>query len=114
MAEGNAMTIPYAPPLFAQPVINPSIGGFGRPVPYISPSEWQNAPTGLGVSNMVEGGDDAAQMRSLVDTIRAACGRADRYCFGPDPSAKGASLCATSSVEQAFVKPLQGRSEPRR
>lgn len=102
------MTVPYAPTAFSAPIVNPSVGGFGRPIPYISTSVYKFAPTAMDVTNLVQGGDEAAQTQALWDTIRRASAWADRYCFGADPAAKGASLAATLSVESGYIKLLKG------
>ena len=102
------MTTPYAPPLLAQAIYNPSVGAFGQPVAYISPSQWEYAPTGIDASNLVEEGSGQSQTQALYDLIASASDWADRICMGADASAKGASLCATMSVEQMMVKQLQG------
>lgn len=99
------MAAPYTPTAFAAPIINPAVGGTGaNPVPYISVSQYQFAPTAMDTSTLVQGGNAQAQTQSLADTIRRASRWADRYCFGADPAAKGASLAATLTVESAQVK----------
>lgn len=108
--------VPYAPTPFTSPIVNPQIGGYGAPVPYISCSMYQFAPTAMDTTSLVPessvvialGGDAAAQTQALYDTIRRASAWADRICFGADPSGKGASLAATMSVESAYVKILNG------
>lgn len=99
---------PYTPTPFATPVINPAIGGTGvNPVPYISVSQYKFAPTAMDTSTLEQGGSQGAQDQALFDTIKRAGRWADRYCFGADPAAKGASLAATLSVESAKVKLLR-------
>lgn len=102
------MAVPYTPTTLTTPIINPAVGGYGAPIPYISNSVYSFAPTAMDVSNLVQGGNTQAQEQALYDTIRRASGWADRYCFGADPAAKGASLAATLSVESAYVKVLRG------
>ena len=102
------MTVPYAPTPFATPIINPRVGGFGLPYPYISVSQYRFAPTAMDTENLVPDGDEAAQTQALADTIRRQSSEMDIYCFGADPAAKGASLCATQTVDAAYVKILGG------
>lgn len=102
------MTTPYAPTPLDTPLINPSVGGYGVPFPYLSCSEYNFAPTAMDTATLIEGGDAVAQTRSLADVITRASRWADRYCFGADPAPKGASLCATQNVEQGYFKMLRG------
>ena len=83
------------------------MGGSGVPYPYVSNSEYIFAPTAMDPNNLVPTGDSAAQAQSLADTIRRASAWADRFCFGADMSAKGASLCATVSVETDLVQVMR-------
>lgn len=102
------MTMPYSPTLLATPQINPVIGGYGIPIPYISPSQYTFAPTAMDVSNMVVNGNTQSQTQALADVIRRSSGLMDRYCFGADSSSKGASLCATMNVEAAYFRVMNG------
>lgn len=99
---------PYEPSAFTTPVVNPAVGGAGAPVPYVSNSMYANAPTAMDVLNLVPGGNAQAQAQALADTLRRAAAWADRYCFGQDMAAKGASLAATQSVEAAQVRVVNG------
>lgn len=105
-ADSSSLT-PYTPTPFASPIANPAVGGAGRPYPYVSNSQYAFAPTAMDVLNLVPGGNAATQAQSLADTLRRASAWADRVCFGADASAKGASLCATISVETDMV-PVTG------
>lgn len=98
---------PYTPTPFASAVANPAVGGTGVPYPYVSPSQYQNAPTAIDTSSLVPG-SAGANLQSLADVLARASGWADRICFGADPAAKGASLCATLSVESAQVPVIRG------
>lgn len=106
------MTAPYFPPVLATPIINPRVGGFIRPVPYLSLSQYRYAPTAMDVSQMVPLGSedfqitDQDQMQSLQDVIRRASGWIDRFLFGAAEAAKGASLCASQSVGDGWFKPM--------
>ena len=99
---------PYSPTAFTTPVVNPAIGGMGTPYPYISVSQYQFAPTAIDTSNLVPGGNAAAQTQSLADTIRRASGWADRLVFGADAASKGASLSATLTTEMDYMDVIRG------
>ena len=99
---------PYTPTPFATPVANAAVGGTGVPYPYVSASQYQNAPTAMDVSNLVPGGSVADQTQALADVLARASAWADRICFGADPASKQASLCATLSVETAQVPLIRG------
>lgn len=99
---------PYVPASFATPIANPAVGGAGTPFPYVSVSEYKFAPTAMDVSSLVPNGGEADQDQSLADILRRASGWADRICFGADPAAKGASLCATLSIESGSVSVVRG------
>lgn len=103
------MTIlPYTPTPFTTPVANPAIGGSATPYPYVSISQFNFAPTGVDTDDLVVGGAAVDSAQALADTLRSASAWADRIVFGADPAAKGASLCATLSVEVAEVPILKG------
>jgi hypothetical protein len=99
---------PFAPELFDAPILNPAVGGFGKPFPYISPSTYKFAPTAMDLGNLVPNHRGQSQEQALASVINRACGRADRFCFGADPAAKGASLCATLSVESTTTMVKSG------
>ena len=100
--------VPYTPTPFTTPVANPAVGGSGTPYPYISVSEYMFAPTAVDTQNLNPQGSGEDQIQSLSDVIRRASSTADQYLFGADPSAKGASLCATLSVETGLFPILKG------
>ncbi len=98
------MTVaPYTPTPLTVPIWNPAVGGTGTPYPYISTSQYSYAPTSVDTNSLYADGSSEDQLQVLGDTIRRASGWADRIVFGADPAAKGASLCATLSVEVARV-----------
>ncbi|MDE2106428.1 MAG: hypothetical protein KGL39_54940 [Patescibacteria group bacterium] len=99
---------PYTPTPFSTPVANPAVGGSGTPYPYVSNSQFDFAPTGVDTSNLYPGGSAQQQAQVLADVLRRSSAWADRIAFGADPAAKGASLCATLSVEVAEVPILNG------
>lgn len=103
------MAVPYTPPAFATPIINPVIGSGGTPpIPYISNSEFTFAPTALDANHLYPGGTAAKSAQSLADTIRRASRWCDDICFGADAAAKGASLAASLSVQAAMVRVKSG------
>lgn len=98
------MTSPYLPTALSSPVLNPATGSSGaNPFPYISVSEYQYAPTAIGIPSLKPGGSSADQTQVLFDTIRRASHWADTICFGADPAAKGVSLAASLSVESTWT-----------
>ncbi len=103
------MTIaPYAPTAFQTPVASPMMGGAGVAYPYISNSRFTSWPTALDVNNLVPEGSAFTQSAALASLIAQASGWVNRLCFGEDVAAKGASLCASLSVEQDVVPVIQG------
>lgn len=80
-------------------VVAPFALSYTNRVPYISIAEFQAAPTGLDLSNLVEDSNQAAQNNALAELIVRASARADNYCFG----AYG-TLCATVNTEVAQVR----------
>lgn len=102
------MTAPYVPTALATPVVNPSAGSVGaNPIPYISPTEYQFAPTAMAIGQLVPGGFTNTQLHALADVIRRASRWADNICFGADPDGK-ASLAASVSVESQWAKLVNG------
>lgn len=101
------MTTPYSPILLDPPVVNPSIAGWSRPFPYLSPSQFNAQVTALDTANLLNDGDAAQQTQALYDLIRQAGSHIDTFCFGSSPSVKGGSLCATNDVEQWRFKVIQ-------
>ncbi len=99
---------PYVPTAFATPVANPSVGSAGVAYPYCSPSEFLGWPTALDTTQLVPGQGEQAQLQALADVLSAASADMDRFCFGQDVAAKGASLAATVSIESAQVTAING------
>lgn len=102
------MVAPYTPPSFATPIVNPSAGGFIAPVPYISVSQYKYAPTAMDTETLEPDGGAIDQTQVLADVIGRASAWADRIVFGTSPSAKGASLCASQSIQTGFVRMING------
>ena len=99
---------PYTPTTFVNPVVNPAIGGAGQSYPYVSVSQYRFAPTGVDTSNLVVGGSAAQSTQALADTLTRASSWADRITMGADAAAKGASLCATLSIESGMMPAVRG------
>lgn len=96
---------PYSPARLTTPAVNPAVASSQpAPIPYISCEQYLFAPTAMDTTNLVDGGDAAANTQSLYDTIVRASRWADRIVFGADPAAKGASLCATETVESGYFR----------
>jgi hypothetical protein len=108
------MVMPYAPALLATPVVNPKVGGFIRPVPYLSVSQYRFAPTAMETDSLEvpPGGSlttAQAQSVALAGVINRMAGWVDRFLYGAAPAAKGASLCASQSTEDGLYYVLQGQ-----
>ena len=108
------MSIPFAPTPFASPVINPKGGGFVKPFPYLSVSQYRYAPTAMNTDNLVDIDTDSGpateqdQIQALYNTINRSGGHIDRYLFGSDEGAKGASLCASQNIDDAMLLVMLG------
>jgi hypothetical protein len=66
--------------------------------PYLTIDEYQSAPTSMDTSNLIPGGNPAAQLVSLGETIGRASSWIDQFCMGA-----WGTLCATSNIENARV-----------
>ena len=66
--------------------------------PYISTTEYINAPTAMDVYNLLPGGSADSQLQALEETINRACSWADQYTCGI-----WGSLTATQNTETARV-----------
>jgi len=80
-------------------VVAPFALSYTNRVPYISVAEFMAAPTGLDLSNLVQGRDGVSQNTALQELIARASARADNYCFG----AYG-TLCATVNTEPGQIR----------
>lgn len=99
------MTAPYTPTPLSVPIINPAVGSSGAPpLPYISNTQYQFAPTAMDTNSLKPGGTPEESQQSLADVIRRASRWADSICFGADPSSKGVSLAASLSVESVRTR----------
>lgn len=91
----------FAPTPFAEPVVAPETTTLFRRTPYISPGEFQHAPTAVATGNLVPGGSPGDQEAELANVISRASGWADEICFH---SAAG-TLAASLATESAWVRP---------
>lgn len=99
---------PYTPTAFTTPAVNPAVGGAGVVYPYASNTVFRYTPTAMDTTHLVARQDELGQANVLANVLAQASGWADRICFGQDASGKGASLCATVSVETDYVTPING------
>jgi hypothetical protein len=63
------------------PAVAPNNTTYASRIPYITPGEWQNAPTGLDANSIVPGGQPALQASQLAATIGYASSMVDNYCY---------------------------------
>ena len=70
----------------------------GARTPYLTTTEYQHAPTAMDYSNLIPGGDAAAQLIALQETINRASSWIDSYTCGA-----WGTLCATLEQENARV-----------
>lgn len=107
------MVAPYYPPVLSTPIVNPKVGGFVRPFPYLSLSQYRYAPTAMDTQSLVTSNianpTEQDQEQALFNVINRMSGWIDRHCFGSDPAIKGASLCASQVVEDLWVLPLKNQ-----
>lgn len=62
------------------PAIAPYVPNYAVYTPYITPTEFLNAPTGVDVSQLVPSGSTLTQQAALLDLIARASSEADRIC----------------------------------
>lgn len=105
------MVAPYTPPLLANPVVNPRVGGFVRAQPYISISQYRYAPTAMDTDSLMTEGSptQADQDQSLANVVNRVTSWMNGKVFGSSPSAKGASLCCSQTTEDLWVFELKGQ-----
>jgi len=90
----------FIPEPFASPAISPDTATLFRRTPYISPSEYKQTPTAVGVGNLVPGGNAAEQLAALAAVISRASDWVDTFCFH---NADG-TLAASPSSESGWVR----------
>lgn len=92
---------PFAPTSLSTSVVNPEVATIYRRFPYISVSEFLNAPTAVATNALVPGASPLEQTQALADVIMRASAWADEICFH---TADG-TLAASPSTEAAWIKP---------
>jgi hypothetical protein len=91
----------FVPEPFSEPVVSPDTATLFRRTPYISPSEYKQAPTAVAVNNLVPSGSEGEQAAALAAVISRASDWADTICFH---RADG-TLAASPSTESGWVTP---------
>jgi hypothetical protein len=79
-------------------VVAPYSTSIGQRVPYITLAEFQAAPTGIDLTQLVPYGTEYNQETAVMELIGRASSIMDSYCFGSN-----GSLCATVNVENQGV-----------
>jgi hypothetical protein len=92
---------PFSPTPLQTSVVAPHVASLFRRLPYIGPTEYQNAPTAVSTDTLLPGGTAQQNLQALADTIMRASGWVDEICFH---SADG-TLAASPSTETRWVKP---------
>ena len=88
---------PFVPTPFSAPVVSPTVSSLFRRSPYVSVSEYQNAPTAVATSKLVPTSTNTqVQDAALAAVIMRASSWIDQICFG---RADG-TLAASQSTEQ--------------
>src|ERR1700733_10292973 len=95
------MSGPFVPAPFETPVVSPQATTLTRRVPYISPTEFDNAPTAVATNNLVVGGTPAQQTAEQYNVLLRASDWADLICFH-DP---GGTLAAPPTYESGWITP---------
>jgi len=96
----------FVPEQFAQPLVSPDTASLFRRTPYISPSEYAQAPTAVAVNNLVPGGSKIEQAAALAAVISRASDEVDTICFH---RADG-TLAATPATESGWIRPKDNGS----
>ncbi len=91
----------FVPEKFTVPAVSPDTASLFRRAPYLSPSEYQAAPTAVGTGGLVPGGSQEENQGQLLSVINRASGWLDAICFH---RADG-TLAASPSTESAWVRP---------
>lgn len=81
------------------PAIAPYSASYLNRVPYLTVTEFKNAPTALDLSNFIPAGSSLSQDEALFEMIGRASSVADAYCFG-----ESGTLCASSNVENRRIR----------
>lgn len=89
----------FVPTPFDEPVVSPDTATLFRRTPYISPSEYQAAPTAVATKGLVPGGTAEDQEAALAAVINRASDWVDTFCFH---RADG-TLAASPSTESDWI-----------
>jgi hypothetical protein len=81
--------------------VNPRNIALLNRVPYLSCSEYQSSPEALDLSDIVQGGNSAAQLASLARVIGRASSWIDQYCF---PVGSGGTLAASLDTDTGWSR----------
>jgi hypothetical protein len=90
----------FTPTPFATAIVRPDTASLFRRAPYISVSEFSQAPTAIATNTLVPGGTEAQQQQSLANTIMRASDWVDTICF----HSQDGTLAASPSTESSWVK----------
>lgn len=93
------MAKPFTPTRFTTPVVNPNTATLFRRFPYISATEYQEAPTAVATNKLVPNGDEAQNLAALAAVISRASDWLDTICFHRGDG----TLAASPSIEQAWI-----------
>lgn len=84
------------------PAIAPYVPTYATYTPYVSPTEFLNANTGVDVSQLVPAGSELTQTQALLDLLARSSSEADRICQKP--------LAATTDIVQGEYRIFQDRT----
>lgn len=91
----------FLPTPFATPIVNPATASFFRRSPYISPSDYVQAPTAVATNALVPGGNPAQNLAELAAVVMRASDWLDTICFHRGDG----TLAASPSTEQNWILP---------
>jgi hypothetical protein len=94
----------FVPEPFDAPVVSPDTATLFRRTPYISPSEYRQAPTAVASKGLIPGGSEPEQLAELAAVISRASDWVDTICFH---RADG-TLAASPSTESGWITPKNG------
>jgi hypothetical protein len=96
----------FVPEQFSSPIVNPETATLFRRTPYVSPSEYNQAPTAVATNNLVPGGSASEQGAELVAVISRASDWVDTICFH---RADG-TLAASPTTDAGWITPRNNGS----
>lgn len=79
---GNASTVfgPTGVVPVGGPVFAPTVSTYATRIPYLTPAEYLNAPTGVDTSNLIPGGSPSQQTAALAQAVVRGSAWADTIC----------------------------------